>query len=66
MPKVKKPQPIRLKAFVTPKDIKMLSFYNFFYSAKIYKAKIILIIQNKLKAKIEQQEKKIKIGNSAF
>ena len=40
----------------------MLNFYNFFYLAKIYKAKIILIIQNELKAKIKQQEKKQKQG----
>ena len=41
---VKKPRPARPKAPVTPKNIKILNFYNFLYSAKIYKAEIILII----------------------
>ena len=54
MLKVKKPWPIKLKTLITPKNIKILNFYNFFYLAKIYKAEIILIIQNKLKAKIKQ------------
>ena len=44
IPGVKKPWPIGLKVFVTPKNIKILSFYNFFYLARIYKAEIILII----------------------
>jgi len=41
---VKKPRLIGPKAPVTLKNIKILSFYNFLYSAKIYKAKITLII----------------------
>jgi len=44
MLKVKKTRLIGLKASVTFKNIKILSFYNFFYSVKIYKAKITLII----------------------
>ena len=42
--KVKKPWLARPKAPVISKNIKILSFYNFFYLAKIYKAEIILII----------------------
>ena len=42
--KVKKPWPAKLKIPITLKNIKILNFYNFFYLAKIYKAKIILII----------------------
>ena len=64
-PKVKKPRLIGPKIPVTPKNIKILNFYNFFYSAKVYKAKITLIIWNKLKAEIKQQ-KKIRVENSAF
>ena len=44
IPKVKKPWPARPKIPITPKNIKILNFYNFFYSAKIYKTEITLII----------------------
>ena len=54
IPGVKKLWLARPKISVTSKNIKILNFYNFFYLARIYKAEITLIIQNKLKAEAEQ------------